>query len=179
MGRPCIFCCILLIASFGHSEAQVTTGSIVGTVKDTSRGVLPGVTVTAVNVDTTFTRSETSNERGEYSLQFLPPGSHCVEAELTGFKRFVQTGVEIELARAARIDPVLERLRDVDDDTVETVDDMLEDMKQAPPLETSPRPVIDVFRKQMRSRRSGKAAPRSWTGWPRMLGRGRDFLSPS
>jgi hypothetical protein len=60
MGRPCILCCILLIASFGHSEAQITTGSIVGTVKDTSRGVLPGVTVTAVNVDTTFTRSETS-----------------------------------------------------------------------------------------------------------------------
>jgi hypothetical protein len=108
MARPWIFCCILLLASVAHGEAQVTTGSIVGTVKDTSGGVLPGVSVTAVNVDTNFSRSETSNERGEYSLQFLPPGSYRVEAELTGFKRFVQTGVEIELARAARVDPVLE-----------------------------------------------------------------------
>ena len=86
----------------------MTTGSIVGTVKDTSGAVLPGVNVTAINIDTNLSRSEVSNERREYSLQFLPPGSYRLEAELTGFKRFVQTGVEIELARAARVDPVLE-----------------------------------------------------------------------
>ena len=99
---------MLVVGSIAPADAQVTTGSIVGTVKDTSGGVLPGVNVTAINIDTNLSRSEVSNERGEYSLQFLPPGSYRLEAELTGFKRFVQTGVAIELARAARVDPVLE-----------------------------------------------------------------------
>jgi hypothetical protein len=108
MVRPWVLCGILLAAAFGRAEAQVTTGSIRGTVKDASGGVLPGVSVTAINVDTNFSRSEVTNERGEYSLQVLPPGTYRLEAELTGFKRFVQTGVEIELSRAARVDPVLE-----------------------------------------------------------------------
>ena len=95
--------CMLVVGSIAPADAQVTTGSIVGTVKDTSGAVLPGVNVTAINIDTNLSRSEVSNERGEYSLQFLPPGSYRLEAELTGFKRFVQTGVEIELARAARV----------------------------------------------------------------------------
>ena len=109
MIRPSVLCCILLLlVAFGRADAQVTTGSIRGTVKDASGGVLPGVSVTAINVGTNVSRSEVTNERGEYSLQFLPPGSYRLEVELTGFKRFVQTGVEIELSRAARIDPVLE-----------------------------------------------------------------------
>src|SRR5687768_15537672 len=108
MIRPWILCCILMAAAFSRAEAQVTTGSILGTVKDASGGVLPGVSVVAINVDTNFSRTEVTNERGEYSLRFLPPGTYRLEAELTGFKRFVQTGVEIELSRAARVDPVLE-----------------------------------------------------------------------
>ena len=110
MARPWVWIssCLLLAGMAGAADAQVTTGSILGTVKDASGGVLPGVSVTAVNVDTNFSRSEVTNERGEYSLQYLPPGRYRVEAELSGFKRFVQTGVEIELARAARVDPVLE-----------------------------------------------------------------------
>src|SRR5688572_14044186 len=100
--------CMLVVGAVAPADAQVTTGSIVGTVKDTSGAVLPGVNVTAINIGTNFSRSEISNERGEYSLQFLPPGSYRLEASLSGFKRFAQTGVEIELARAARVDPVLE-----------------------------------------------------------------------
>jgi hypothetical protein len=80
--------CMLVVGSVAPADAQVTTGSIVGTVKDTSGGVLPGVNVTAINIDTNFSRSEVSNQRGEYSLQFLPPGSYRLEAGLTGFKRF-------------------------------------------------------------------------------------------
>ncbi len=97
----------LLFAIPASLHAQVTTGSISGTVKDSSGGVLPGATVTATNVDTNFTRTEVTNDRGEYSLLFLPVGTYRVEAELSGFRRYVQTGVVIELSRAARVDPML------------------------------------------------------------------------
>lgn len=106
-GVVLVFACLLAAAAPSLASAQVTTGSISGTVKDASGGVLPGATVTATNVDTNFMRSEATNERGEYSLLFLPVGTYRVEAELSGFRRFVQTGVVIELSRAARIDPVL------------------------------------------------------------------------
>ena len=99
---------VLLSVLAVRVEAQVTTGTILGTVKDASGGVLPGVTVTATNVDTNISRSVVTNERGEYSVPLLPVGTYRVEAGLDGFKRFVQTGVVIELSRAARVDPVLE-----------------------------------------------------------------------
>jgi hypothetical protein len=103
-----ILSCMLLAAAAVTVEAQVTTGSILGTVKDASGAVLPGVSVTATNVDTNVSRTEVTDSRGEYSLPFLPVGTYRVEAALEGFKRFVQTGIVIELSRAARVDPVLE-----------------------------------------------------------------------
>ncbi len=107
-GRGFLVClCVVLLGPIVRIEAQVTTGTILGTVKDVSGGVLPGVTVTATNVDTNVPRTAVTNDRGEYSLQFLPVGTYRVEAGLGGFKRFVQTGVVIELSRAARVDPVL------------------------------------------------------------------------
>ena len=54
------------------ASAQVTTATIVGTVLDSSGGALPGVTVTARNVDTGFTHSVPSSETGAYRLEFLP-----------------------------------------------------------------------------------------------------------
>src|SRR5687767_9099598 len=49
--------------------AQVTTGTILGTVKDQTGAVLPGATVTATNVETGISRSATTGGRGEYRLQ--------------------------------------------------------------------------------------------------------------
>ena len=68
------------------ASAQVTTATIVGTITDSSGGALPGVTVTARNVDTGFTRTVPSNEVGAYRLEFLPIGSYVVEVALSGFK---------------------------------------------------------------------------------------------
>ncbi|MGH9158467.1 MAG: carboxypeptidase regulatory-like domain-containing protein [Vicinamibacteraceae bacterium] len=99
--------CTLLASAPSRVLGQVTTGSISGTVKDASGGVLPGAAVTAISVETNFSRSEVTNERGQYSLQFLPVGTYRLEAVLSGFNPFVQTGVVIEIGRAARVDPVL------------------------------------------------------------------------
>ena len=95
-------------AAPGTAAGQVTTGGIQGTVKDASQAVVPGAQVTATLVETGFTRSATTDGRGEYAIEFLPVGTYRVEAELMGFKRYAQTGVVIEVGRTARIDPVLE-----------------------------------------------------------------------
>jgi hypothetical protein len=67
-----------------RAQSQSTTGSIEGTVVDTSGGVLPGVTVTATNVDTGAERAVVTNADGLYRLVLLPLGQYRVVAELPG-----------------------------------------------------------------------------------------------
>jgi hypothetical protein len=84
--------------------AQVTTATIVGTVNDTSGAALPGVIVTARNVDTGFVHNVTSSEAGTYRLEFLPIGPYVVEATLQGFKTASRGGIVLNVNDSARVD---------------------------------------------------------------------------
>jgi hypothetical protein len=72
--------------------AQATTGRISGVVKDTSGGVLPGVTVTVTETRTGFTRNDTTDAQGGYTFVNLPLGNYTVTAELQGFKKGQKSG---------------------------------------------------------------------------------------
>src|SRR5258708_3603601 len=66
--------------------AQSSNGSISGTATDDAGGVLPGVTITALNTATGLSRNTTSNPAGHYDLPLLPPGVYSVSSELSGFQ---------------------------------------------------------------------------------------------
>jgi outer membrane receptor protein involved in Fe transport len=66
--------------------AQTTTGSINGTASDESAAPLPGVTVTATNVDTHVTRTAVTSSTGLFTIDLLPTGTYAVAAELSGFQ---------------------------------------------------------------------------------------------
>ena len=66
--------------------AQATSGSINGTVKDATGGVLPGATVTVSNPSTGVTRNVTTNDAGDFIAPNLPPGTYTIRVELQGFK---------------------------------------------------------------------------------------------
>jgi outer membrane receptor protein involved in Fe transport len=66
--------------------AQRTTGSIVGTVRDESGGVLPSVTVTVSGPMIVGTQSTTTNQDGFYRIGNLPPGPYDVSYSLAGFR---------------------------------------------------------------------------------------------
>ncbi|HEV8432566.1 MAG TPA: carboxypeptidase regulatory-like domain-containing protein [Thermoanaerobaculia bacterium] len=78
-----LLCTLMSIAAFAQS-VNVTTGSIGGKVTDNSGAGLPGVTVTATNLDTGLTRSNVSENDGTYTLNLLPPGNYKVAGELSG-----------------------------------------------------------------------------------------------
>src|SRR5262245_11362088 len=84
--------------------AQVTTATIVGTVHDSSGGALPGVTVTARNIDTGFVHDVPSSDTGAYRLEFLPIGNYVVEAALQGFKTASRGGIVLNVNDAVRVD---------------------------------------------------------------------------
>lgn len=89
------------------ASGQATTGTILGTVKDSSGAAMPGINVTATNANTNFARTAVSGPTGHFEIQYLPVGTYRVEVSATGFKKFVQTGIVIAVDRNARIDPVM------------------------------------------------------------------------
>ncbi len=97
---------LMLALGCASAWAQATAG-MSGTVRDESGGVLPGVTITATQVDTGLVRTTVSNETGSYSLPNLPLGPYRFEATLTGFRTFAQTGIILQVNSNAAINPVL------------------------------------------------------------------------
>jgi len=78
-------------------SAQTVTGTLQGTVKDSTGGVLPGASVSSRNVDTGQSRTTVSNEAGYYVQPFLPIGRYEVSVGLAGFKTVVRQQVAITL----------------------------------------------------------------------------------
>jgi len=95
-----VFSCLL----FG----QGGTGSITGSVTDTSGAVVPGVVVTATNQGNGFKRETTVTSAGEYSLGGLQPGVYTVTAGERQFKTFSMKDVKLEVDQVARIEVRLE-----------------------------------------------------------------------
>lgn len=90
------------------ATAQVTSATIVGTITDSSGGALPGVTVTAKNVETGFTRTVPTDAVGAYRLEFLPIGQYSVEVVLEGFKTVTRSGIVLNVNDTVKIDVALE-----------------------------------------------------------------------
>lgn len=86
---------LIIIAGFSAIQAQQTTGSILGTVKDQTGAVISTATVVATNADTGFSRSVPTNSAGEYRLDNLPVGKYVVAVDAASFKHFVQQNLDL------------------------------------------------------------------------------------
>lgn len=75
--------------------AQTVTGSMFGSVTDSSGGVVPNVTVKAVNVATKAERTSNSDSRGEFVFSAMDPGTYNLSVEATGFKTLIRNGVTL------------------------------------------------------------------------------------
>ena len=101
---------LVLVALFFGSQvsfAQVTTASISGTVSDEVGAVIPGVTVTARNVETGISRVVLTDDEGRYSALALSLGQFQVQAELAGFQTAIRSGITLSLGRHAVVDLTL------------------------------------------------------------------------
>ncbi len=84
-----------------------TTGSIAGTVKDSTGGVLPGVAITVTNLETGTTRDAVTDAEGRYTATNLNIGQYQVAANLSGFQPVVQRGIVLTIGRQAVVDLTL------------------------------------------------------------------------
>lgn len=88
--------------------AQQTTGSILGVVQDPQGLVLLNAPVAARNSDTGLTRETQSNIRGEYRIDFLPPGHYELEVSSPGFRTYLQKAIILQVGQSARVDVAMQ-----------------------------------------------------------------------
>ena len=98
---------LVALAPAGAFAQAGSTAQISGTVTDESGGVLPGVDVTVTQTDTGLTRSAVSDATGGYTLPNLPVGPYRLEASLSGFRSYVQTGIVLTVNATPAINVVL------------------------------------------------------------------------
>jgi hypothetical protein len=89
------------------AHAQFDRGQVGGFVKDEQGGIVPGATVRVINEQTKIERSFTTDNTGYYVAPALAPGRYQVVVELTGFKKFVRTGVVVDAASNVQVDATL------------------------------------------------------------------------
>ncbi len=95
--------CVFMLTFALPSFSQNSTGSIVGTVTDSSGALLANATVSVTNNATGEKRSTRTSESGEYQVLNLLPGQYQVEIEGKGFKLYIRDSVEVQVEQATRI----------------------------------------------------------------------------
>ena len=91
---------LLLVAVGTGAWAQVTTGTITGTVRDTSGAAVPGATVTVTETDKGTSSTVVTDSGGSYNSPFLIPGTY--EVATCRVKRKDLGDLELNLVRLTR-----------------------------------------------------------------------------
>src|SRR5262245_10345111 len=97
-----VFTTIALLLVSSNAFAQAGNASVGGFVQDASQSVIPGVTVTAENVQTGVVTSAITNETGTYTILSLLPGTYRLTAELPGFRSQTYNDVQLGTGVLAR-----------------------------------------------------------------------------
>ncbi len=79
-------------------QAQDARGNIVGRITDSTGAIIPSAEVKAINTATGVVAAAKTNESGNYVIPYLMPGAYKVQAEMTGFKKFVRDQVEVRVS---------------------------------------------------------------------------------
>ncbi len=81
-----------------HLSAQVTSGTIFGSVQDPTGAVIPGATITAAAPSLGITRKAVSSGNGTFSMPNLPAATYTLTVTATGFHSLVKNGVVLSSA---------------------------------------------------------------------------------
>jgi len=93
----------LLLGSSLQLFAQQTTGNISGRALDPQGAAMPGVTVTAKNPQTGYTRAVVTDAEGIYRLSALPIGTYDLTIELQGFSTMEQKAVVVNVGQTVEL----------------------------------------------------------------------------
>jgi hypothetical protein len=99
--------CVGITLSLGFilpAQGQNATGSIVGTITDSSGSSVSNARVTVQNMATQETREVTTQGSGDFTVQLLNPGNYSVTVVAGGFEQEAKTGIVLQVGRTVRAD---------------------------------------------------------------------------
>jgi hypothetical protein len=99
--------CALCFVFSAPVLAQTNRATISGSVTDSSRAALPGVTIT-ITGDSGVVQTAVTNQAGEYTVPSVPVGTYDVKFEMTGFKTHVREKLTLQVSQTLRVDAELE-----------------------------------------------------------------------
>ena len=132
----------LLVLALAHTQgafAQGVTGSITGTVTDSTGAAIPDATVTIRNAATNSVHTIKTSEVGSYTVPQLPPGQYTVEVDKATFKSYKQSAITLSIDQVAQIDAQL---------TVGATNEVVEVTSTEPVIQTSTSSVGSVIDSQ-------------------------------
>jgi hypothetical protein len=92
---------LLVLAAWGSTVyAQQITGSITGSVVDSSGAAIVGASVKLTNTGTAFVQTTTTDSSGNFQFLLLQPGTYLIEGSNPGFKMFRRDGIIVEADRS-------------------------------------------------------------------------------
>ena len=97
-----LLCAIFLCFSV-PGKTQVATGTINITVADATGGMVPGAAIRVTNNGTGLVRSGVANERGEFSIPYVPVGQYSISVQTQGFKMTTIEQVVLQVDQTASI----------------------------------------------------------------------------
>ena len=119
---------VLLLATFAcFAHAQEYRSTLTGRITDPAGSGVPAAKVTATKIDTNERFPTVSGPEGFYTIPQLMPGTYEIAAEVTGFKKYVQSG--IELASTSRVGVDIQLTLGATTESINVTSD-------APPLQT-------------------------------------------
>jgi len=119
--RTIIFAALILFVAVGVARAQSSLvreayptsaqsgGSVSGVVTDQTGAALPNVTVTIKSLDSSETRTITTDGGGRYQTSGLPPGRFEIRAAKPGFADETRAGISLAVGQGATVDITLQR----------------------------------------------------------------------
>jgi len=103
LASPWLLTLLLACAGASSSAAQVSA-TLSGVVTDQSGAAVSSAAVTARNLDTSLSRSTTTNSAGRYQLFALPVGRYEVQVRKDGFAEGIRTGILLLVGQDASAD---------------------------------------------------------------------------
>jgi hypothetical protein len=98
---------VLLSTCAGVMGQSLNTSQVSGTVQDATGAAVPNATVVLANTATGFTRTVITNASGTYTAPDLPLGPYSVTVTASGFEKYVERGLVLEVGSNPEINPHL------------------------------------------------------------------------
>jgi len=93
-----------LVALPLNSFGQAVSGTLLGTVADTTGATVANAKVTATAVATSTSYESVTNSAGNYTIPNLPPGTYTVTVVAQGFKKVTNQNIDVLINSSTRVD---------------------------------------------------------------------------